>query len=270
MTREISTGLQSSQSGKQFSFIFLFALLWSFGHLNAQSLYLGVKGGYSLPELSGGTNEISKGWMSRSAFNFGLSGYDEISRNLALQVELNFASQGGKKDGLQPIPDGAIPGFPSGIAFYADFKNVAILNYLEIPIVLKYTLLRTKSHKLYFDVGPYFGYLLNAKNKTSGSSYLYLDKNGTMLMIPDPENPGQYIPLPSQNLGASTDIKSDINSFNAGINGGIGVSQTLGNGDLFLDVKGYYGFLNIQKNSVNGKNNTGALVVSLGYAVKIN
>jgi len=37
----------------------------------------------------------------------------------------------------------------------------------------------------------------------------------------------------------------------------------------FIDIRGYYGFINIQKDPINGKNNTGALVWSLGYAVKI-
>jgi hypothetical protein len=88
-------------------------------------------------------------------------------------------------------------------------------------------------------------------------------------MIPNPQNPDQYIPLPAQSFDANTNITSDINKFNFGINGGLGVGQNLGNGNLFLDIKGYYGFLNIQKNPVNGKNNSGALVVSVGYAVKI-
>lgn len=269
MTKENTSDLKTSFSGKQLIFLFLGLAVSGFNLLNAQSLYLGIKGGYSLPELSGGNNEISKDWKSRSAFNFGISGFSELSKNLALQVEINYASQGGKKDGIQPLSDGAIPGLPSGTVFYADFKNEAILNYLEIPVVVKYTFVRTHAQKFYIDAGPYFGYLLNARNKTSGSSYIYINKTGTMVMMPDPQNPGQYIPLPSQSFDANTNITSDINRFNVGLNGGVGVGQTLGNGDLFLDVKGYYGFLNIQKNAVNGKNNTGALVVSLGYALKI-
>ena len=54
-----------------------------------------------------------------------------------------------------------------------------------------------------------------------------------------------------------------------GLTGGIGIAQTFGNGDFFIDIRGYYGFINIQKDPINGKNNTGALVWSLGYALKI-
>ena len=237
--------------------------------LNAQDFYLGAKGGWSLPELSGGNNEISKGWKSRSAFNFGVLATREINKKIALQVEVNYASQGGQKNGVQPMPDGTVPGLPTGMTFYADFKSVAILNYLEIPFLAKYVLLQTHSQRIYIDAGPYFGYLLNARDKTSGTGSIFTDKSGTLLMIPNPQSPDQYIPLPAQSFDANTNITSDIKKFNFGINGGVDIGQNVGSGNLFLDIKGYYGFLNIQKNPVNGKNNTGALVVSVGYALKI-
>lgn len=252
---------------------FLFSVVGSIfpglNTLNAQDFYLGAKGGWSLPELSGGNNEISRGWKSRSAFNFGVLATSELTKKFALQIEVNYASQGGRKNGIQPIPEGVAPGLPTGIAFYADFKSVAILNYLEVPVLAKYLLFQSHSQRFYIDAGPYFGYLLNARNKTSGTSSIFTDKGGTLLMIPNPQNPDQYIPLPAQSFDANTNITSDINKFNFGINGGVGIGQNLGAGNLFLDIKGYYGFLNIQKNPVNGKNNSGALVVSLGYAVKI-
>jgi hypothetical protein len=237
--------------------------------VKAQTVYLGAKGGFSLPELSGGTNEVSKGWKSRAAFNFGVFSSYEISKVLDMQVEVNYASQGGQKNGLQPIPASAIPLLPNFMTFYGDFKNTAILNYIEVPVLAKYKLLKNKTQDFYIDLGPYFGYLINAHNKTSGTSTVFADKNGTTIEIPDPQNPGEYIPLPPQNFDANTTITSDINRFNVGVNGGFGVGQKLGQGLISLDLRGYYGFLNIQKDPVNGKNNTGALVLSLGYAVKV-
>jgi hypothetical protein len=237
--------------------------------LNAQQLWLGVKGGWSLPSLSGGTNEISKGWKSRSAFNFGALGTYELSDKMAMQVEVNWASQGGRKNGIQPLSEGAIPLLPSGMTFYADFKNQAILNYIEVPILAKFTLIKSEYRKIYIDAGPYFGYLLNAHNKSAGSSSIFADKTGTVVMIPNPQDPASYIPLPPQSFDANVDITSDIKRFNWGVTGGVGVAQVFGNGDFFIDIRGYYGFVNIQKNPVNGKNNTGALVWSLGYALKI-
>jgi hypothetical protein len=240
-----------------------------FNSLNAQAVYLGAKGGWSLPELSGGNNEISKGWKSRSAFNFGVLVTDELTKKFALQLEVNYASQGGRKNGIQPLSEAGAVGLPTGITFYSDFKSDAILNYIEVPVLAKFVLFQTHSQRFYIDAGPYAGYLLNARDKTSGTSSIYTDKNGTLLMIPNPQNPDQYIPLPAQSFDANTNITSDINKFNFGINGGVGIGQNLGSGNLFLDIKGYYGFLNIQKNPANGKNNSGALVVSVGYAVKI-
>ena len=123
-------------------YIFLLQLAGSIfsdnNELNAQSTYIGIKGGWSLPELSGGTNEISKGWMSRSAFNFGVLGSREISKKIALQLEVNYASQGGKKNGIQSLAGAAIHGIPAGLNLYANFKNTAILNYLEVPVTIKY------------------------------------------------------------------------------------------------------------------------------------
>jgi len=56
---------------------------------------------------------------------------------------------------------------------------------------------------------------------------------------------------------------------NIGITGGISISRTWGPGDLILDLRGSFGFTNVQKGPANGKNNTGCFVISLGYAIKI-
>ncbi len=240
-----------------------------YNNLNGQSVYLGAKGGWGIPQLSGGTNEISRNWKSRSAFNFGLLSTFEFSNNWALQIEVDYASQGGKKNGIQPISAGAITGLPATMTLYAAFKNEAIMNYIEIPVLARYTFIHLTSQKIYINAGPYFGYLINAHNKTSGTSSVYVDNNGTPLMIPDPTNPEQYIPLPPQDFNADTNIRSDLRKGNYGLSGGVGVVQMLGKGELFLDIQGYYGLMNIQKDPVNGKNNTGALVISLGYAFKL-
>jgi hypothetical protein len=75
--------------------------------------------------------------------------------------------------------------------------------------------------------------------------------------------------LPPQNFDQTTDITSDIKTVNTGITGGIGISSQILNGEVILDIRGSYGFTNIQKNSLNGKNNTGGLVVTIGYSYNI-
>jgi len=65
---------------------------------------------------------------------------------------------------------------------------------------------------------------------------------------------------------ATNDIKDQLNSTNFGIEGNIGLNYAFGKINLFIEFGGNYGFLNIQKGSANGKNNTGAATIVLGYS----
>ena len=110
--------------------------------------------------------------------------------------------------------------------------------------------------KIYMALGPFVGYLINAKQVTSGSSLYYLDAEKKIAL-----------PLPEQSFDAVTGIKSDLNKLNAGINGFVGISYSFDKKNaLFIEGGGNYGFIPIQKGTVNGKNNTGAGVITLGYA----
>ena len=151
---------------------------------------------------------------------------------------------------------------PEGTTLYANFKNVAIMNYLEIPLLAKYSFKVLKTHLLYIDAGPNFGYLLNAKTKTSGMSQIFTDPQGTPLTVG-----GQ--PIPAQDFKSETDIRNDLKKVNIGITGGAGISRKFGPGEVILDLRGSFGFTNVQKDPVNGKNNTGCLVFSVGYAIQI-
>jgi hypothetical protein len=110
-------------------FIFLFPLL----NASAQSeIFFGVKGGISIPNLKApnGDNPVSSGWSSRQGPYFGLVSEFMFSRHFSLQVELNYSSQGGKKDGVQGIassdffnPNPVPAGVPKFV--YATYKNEA-------------------------------------------------------------------------------------------------------------------------------------------------
>jgi hypothetical protein len=230
----------------------------------AQDCWLGVKAGLSIPDLKGGTTPQSVGYTSRTGPDFGLLAYKNLSEHFALQAELSYVSQGGVKKGIQVLDPAMLTGIsvPPGISLYARFKNKAIMNYLELPLLAKYSFKIFKTHLLYVDAGPNFGYLLNAKTKTSGKSQIFIDQSGTPLTIE-----GQ--PLPEQDFTVETDIRNDLKKINIGITGGVGVSRTFGPGDLILDLRGSYGFTNVQKDPANGKNNTGCLVISLGYAIPL-
>lgn len=147
--------------------------------------YLGVKGGLSIPNLSSGTsNPVSSGYSSREAPYFGVVAEKKCSHLISLHVELNYASQGGKKDGVQAIPGSNFAqyfeavGEPVPDYLYATYNSVAKLNYLELPVIVDFNFPLNKTWSFFVGAGPYAGYLLNAKQVTSGSSPLYADAAG--------------------------------------------------------------------------------------------
>ena len=242
---------------------FSFCIFFS-APLSAQVTAIGVNGGISVPQLrSSGNNELSEGYESRLAATFGLFADLGITQQFSVKVAVNYAGQGGKRQGMQPVT--AIPPDLSqllspGTMLYADFKNEAILNYLEIPVTAKFTW--GDKLKYYINAGPYAGILLSATQKTEGTSPFYLDKAGTQpLGI-------QGHPMPAQSFRADIDIKKDINPINFGLTGGIGLTYPLGEAsEIILDARGAYGLTSIQKDTkANGKSHTGGLFLTLGYA----
>jgi len=221
---------------------------------------VGIHGGLSIPSIEGGTNEISRGYTSRIGPYFGLFIDHGVRGHFSLHGEINYASQGGQRNGMQPIfPDPSLPA-PPGTTLYASFDNETILDYLEIPIMARLTW--GGSRRFFIDAGPYIGFLVRAKTVTSGSSLLYTDASGTPLVVPP-----DYLPLPPVDFGAEVDVSQDINSTNAGVAGGIGVETPFGPGDIVFNAHFSYGLTNIQKDTeLNGKNNTGSLAVIIGYS----
>lgn len=251
-------------------FLLLFPCMLLWYSSKAQKIKIGLDAGVSIPELkSNNSNELSQGYKSRLASVFGAFADFGIDKIFSIKVFINYAGQGGKRTGMQPVTN--IPGqlgsmLPPGTTLYADFKNISALNYLEIPVMAKWEW--GNSWRYYLNVGPYVGLLLSAKQKTSGNSQLYFDKGGTM-PVPDPANPGQ--PLPPLSFDATTDVKSSLHKGNFGITGGGGIVKNIcKTGELILDVRGAEGLTTIQKDSQNdGKNHTGGLFITLGYAVSL-
>ncbi len=176
---------------------------------------IGIQGGLSVPDLSGGNNEISQGYTSRRAPDFGITAEFGVTSGFSIEPQINFDGQGGQRNGMQPVTD-LPPGFqapPSGY-LYANFKNVSILNYLEVPILAKYTF-GLGGVGLEVNAGPFIGFLLNATDNTSGTSSIYIDKNGTPLVMPDGN--GGYVPVPPQSFDASSDVTSSLHEVNIGI-----------------------------------------------------
>ncbi|MGD1049070.1 MAG: porin family protein [Candidatus Krumholzibacteriaceae bacterium] len=229
--------------------VMLVVLLAGGGAAFANQLWIGFHGGPSVPNLSGGTNEISEGYTSRYGPYFGIFGDYMMSPFFSVRGEINYSSEGGKRNGMQPIPTN--PALPPG-TYYASFNNEAIIDYLEIPVLAKLDWGQTI--RFFVDAGPYLGFLVRAKTVTEGTSSLYQSKTGPAL------------PYPKQTFDAETNIRQDINSTNFGAAGGLGVEMPYGPGNLVFDAHFAYGFTNIQKYEVDGENNTGSLAFTVGYS----
>ena len=72
------------------------------------------------------------------------------------------------------------------------------------------------------------------------------------------------------NFNNENSITNDINSFNIGLTGGIGLGIKISSvSNLNFDIRGEGGFSTIQKNTINGESTTGALMVTAGYSVHL-
>jgi len=232
---------------------------------NAQDFVIGARGGICIPNLSaGGSNEnpLNTGYSSRFAGDGSVFAEFRFSELFSLQAMIEYSGQGGKKDGFQALttPSVLAAMYPPGQApayLYANYKSEAKLNYLMIPILAKFgwDLGPRSPLRIYVDAGPFAGFLMSAKQVTSGQSELYSDAAGQ-----------QPLPGGSQSFNSTDDIKSQLNTFNFGIEGNVGLKYRFGTSAIFIEGGGNYGFLNIQKGSANGSNNTGAATANVGYS----
>jgi hypothetical protein len=230
----------------------------------AADFRFGVHGGISIPNLRGKDTEIfTQGFTSRKGPTFGLTADFPLAGSISLAVDLNFTSQGGQRAGMQPITmelPGELP-IPPGTILFADFDNETILDYVEVPVLARYTFGRTV--RGFLDVGPYAGYLVRAKAVTAGTSALYLDLAGTMPIVIPPATDPLVV-----DLGAETDVRDSLMKFNVGLAGGAGFEVPLGRGDLIVEARFQLGLTTIQKHpETDGHTQTGAILVTVGYVL---
>ena len=246
-------------------FGFILLLAFSFD-IYGQSVTIGAKGGISIPNIRGNT-EQSEGYTSRKATYFGLLVNKKISNYLSLQAEVNYSPQGGQRNKMQPVPADQLAGImlPPGTKLYADFRNKTILNYIEIPLLLQMNLHRANAFQYHLNFGPCIAFLEKAQTITSGTSTIYFDPGGRMpLQLQD------GIQVPPVSFDSKTNIKEEIKKINAGLVGGGGLDYCFGFHKIFLEGRFTLGLTNIQTNTEeNGKNHTGSVIVAIGYAYQL-
>ena len=248
-----------------FLFSLLVIILFPIDFLQAQNFTLGVRGGISIPNLTAGgseSNPLNEGYSSRIGPDAAIFGEYHVNSLFSIGAKVEYSSQGGKKNGFQAlaVPVEYVPMFPAGQVppyLYADYESEAKLNYLLVPVYGKvsWKLGPNSPLKVYLDAGPFAGYLLSAKQVTSGTSMIYADPQKQNALTPTP-----------QSFDKNTDISDQLNKFNFGVSGNLGVAYYFNRSNVFIEGGGNYGFLNIQKGEKNGKNHTGAGTVGIGYA----
>jgi len=234
----------------------LFFLIILFFTARGQNVAIGVQGGISIPNLtagSTGSTPLSTGYSSRFGPDFGINAEFKISSLFSIQPQLEYSSQGGKKDGFQAFPNTQ----PPPTYLYATFNSEAKMNYLMLPVLAKFGWdFKGSPLRFFVDAGPFVSLLASARQVTSGTSEVYADPGKT-----EPASPG---PVP---FDKTTDIKDQLHDANYGIEGNVGLAYRLKKSYFYIEAGGNYGFVNIQKVAEDGSNNTGAATVSIGYSI---
>ena len=129
-----------------------------------------------------------------------------------------------------------------------------------LPVLLKYSLSLGSlgNWKLYIDGGIFGGLLMTANASAAGSSKVYFDKNET-----------QQVGNVTVQFDSTGNIKNQLHKGNFGIEGNLGLLYQFKSISVFAEGGGNYGFIDLQKNSQNGINHTGALIFRIGMLIGI-
>lgn len=230
----------------------------------AQKMSYGIKGGLSIPTLTGGNsdNPVNSGYSSSFGPDGSVYGEYHVNKKFSVTVGLEYSSQGGLKDGVQAFyttPE-FIPylPYPTPQFLYGDFKSEAKLNYVLVPVLAKYTwrMAKRSPFRIYAALGPFAGFLLKAQQDVTQKSDVIYVMNADNTLTP----------VAQATFGGRNDIKDQLNTFNVGIEGFVGLSYAISQKHaMFIEAGGNYGFMQIQKGNEKG-NKTGAALISFGYA----
>ncbi|CAM1370518.1 porin family protein [Tenacibaculum xiamenense] len=200
----------------------LFVTLMVFGlAVNAQDIEFGAKSGLSFSNLNIKNAFGAQSFDSSTNFHFGGVVEFKLSEKFSVQPELLFSRQGNV----------AIFKGGTGVVMM-DFEDKTRLDYLNVPVMLKYYFIK----KISVEVGPQIGVLLSAKS-----------------IIDDKSIPGD--------TQEKRDIKDHIESIDFGVNFGVG--SKLENGINF-GLRYNLGVTDIVKSDENTLKNR-VFQVFLGY-----
>ncbi|MCO5934666.1 PorT family protein [Mucilaginibacter sp. RB4R14] len=202
----------------------------------AQNIAIGIQGGVSSRNLTNGAS-LSQLLTSGNHFviapNFGIFAEFKYSATFSLQPSIEYSAQGSKNGTFKT-------GINTPHQESTNSSNRAELNYLILPVLAKFGWNFQESPvRFYIAAGPFAGVLLSAKQTVFDSS---------------------------PNAVNGEDVRAYLHSFNAGIQAKVGLIYILGRGNLSIEGGGNFGALKIQNAIVPDKNNTGSLIISIGYS----
>ncbi len=121
---------------------------FSLGSLQAQETRFGIKAG---PNYSSIVGDLTEGLKFRFSGHVGVFLEVDLSYKLKFQPELVYSSQGFQfSSDLADIQNG-------GIGDQNDFRTNVQLNYITVPLIMKFAL----NERTDLEFGPQFGFLLN-------------------------------------------------------------------------------------------------------------
>ena len=170
----------------------------------------GIKGGVNLDKMNADGYSSASDFNSKmkTAFHGGVFVNVPLSTNFRFQPEVVYSNQGGKNSINTTIPTGTVT---------THYKSE--LNYINVPLMFQLQ----STPGVFVELGPQFGYLLSAKNKSTDNT--------------------------SGSGNTEMDIKDQLEKWDIAAAGGIGYLSRIG---LGVNARYNYGFTNILDKDFSG------------------
>ena len=194
----------------------------SVGVVSAQNVKFGIKAALNYATFSGDVEE------SNGIIGFAIGGFANIAINekISFQPELLYSAQGTGDKRTDS---------------YGSLKSVSDskikLGYLNIPLMFQLK----ATEKFYVEAGPQIGFMLSATNDVTRTT-----TNGSS----------------TETRSESTDIKSDLNTVDFGLNFGAGYNFTK---NVNVGLRYNLGLSNIAKDSPDYKVKNSVFSLAVGY-----
>lgn len=191
----------------------------------------GIKGGMNVAKISNLEDEdelIVAGFKTKNGFIFGCFYRFDLNNNLALQPEVYYSMKGTQASG-----SGVIYGY--GYSYDLSIE----INYLEVPVLLKYKILPKGNYTPSLFAGPYVAFQMSTKASAT------VEVEGV--------------------TQTEETVMDEVKSIDLGVTVGGSLGIKMGSGSIILDLRYSLGLTKIADDT-DAKNSSFTLM--LGYAFK--